>query len=45
MVHGSQQYVAVSFVMLALMLMLEGTRDANAHSKLPDPINAGVAAR
>src|SRR6202011_120788 len=37
--------VAVSFVMLALMLMLEGTRDANARSKLPDRINAGVAER
>ena len=35
--------VAVSFVILALMLMLEGTRDANARSKLPDPVNAGVA--
>src|SRR5882672_6257238 len=35
--------VAVSFVMLAFMLMLEGTRDANGRSKLPDPINAGVA--
>src|SRR5258708_23319872 len=38
-----QTRVAVSFVMLALVLMLEGTRDANARSKLPDPINAGVA--
>ncbi len=35
--------VAVSFVMLALMLMLEGARDATARSKLPDPNNAGVA--
>src|SRR5271155_3576503 len=35
--------VAISFVMLFLMLMLEGTRDANARSSLPDPINAGVA--
>ena len=37
--------VAVSFVMLALMLMMEGTTDANAGSKLPDPISAGVAER
>jgi N-acyl homoserine lactone hydrolase len=35
--------VAVSFGMLALLLMLESTRDANARSKLPDPINAGAA--
>ena len=35
--------VALSLVTLALMLMLEGTRDANARSKLPDPTNAGVA--
>ena len=34
---------AVSFVVLALMLMWEGTRDASAGSKLPDPSNAGVA--
>ena len=38
-----QAGVAVSFVTLALMLMMEGTIDANASSKLPDPINAGVA--
>ena len=35
--------VAVSLVMLALILMLEGTRDANGRPKLPDPINAAVA--
>jgi N-acyl homoserine lactone hydrolase len=35
--------VVVSLGMLALMLTLEGTRDANARSKPPDPINAGVA--
>ena len=35
--------VAAAFVTLAIMLMLEGTRDANGRSKLPDPINAGVA--
>jgi N-acyl homoserine lactone hydrolase len=28
--------------MLALMLMTQGTADANARFKLPDPINAGV---
>jgi N-acyl homoserine lactone hydrolase len=37
-----QSRVAV-FGMLALVLMLEGTRDANARSQLPDRINAGVA--
>jgi len=35
--------VALLFVSLAVMLMLEGTRDAIARSKPPDPINAGVA--
>ena len=34
---------AVSLVMLALMLFFWGTRDADARSKLPDPIKAGVA--
>src|ERR1700730_2074648 len=38
-----QTRVAASFVILALMLMLGGTRDVNARSKLPDPINAAVA--
>jgi N-acyl homoserine lactone hydrolase len=38
-----QTRVAVSFAMLALMLMMGGTRDANAQSKLPDPGTAGVA--
>jgi N-acyl homoserine lactone hydrolase len=38
-----QTGIAASFAMLALGLMLEGTRDAKARSKLPDPINAGVA--
>jgi N-acyl homoserine lactone hydrolase len=38
-----QTRVAVSFVVLALMLMMEGTTGANARSKLPDPNNAGVA--
>lgn len=37
--------VAVSIAMLALMLMVEGTSDAKPRSKLPDPINAGVARR
>jgi N-acyl homoserine lactone hydrolase len=35
--------VTASLVVFALLLMLAGTRDANAGSKLPDPINAGVA--
>jgi glyoxylase-like metal-dependent hydrolase (beta-lactamase superfamily II) len=34
---------AISFAALALVLMLEGTRVANATSKLPDPVSAGVA--
>ena len=35
--------VAASIGMLALMLMMEGPKDANADSKLPDPVKAGVA--
>jgi N-acyl homoserine lactone hydrolase len=35
--------VVVSFVLVALALMIEGTLDAKADSKLPDPIKAGVA--
>ena len=38
----SQTRVAASFVMLAL-LTLEGIGAAKARSKLPDPVNAGVA--
>src|SRR5262245_22185463 len=38
-----QAKVAVSFVLVAISLMMEGTLDANASSKLPDPIKAGVA--
>ena len=38
-----QTKVAVSFVLVAFLLMMEGTRDATAGSKLPDPIKAGVA--
>jgi N-acyl homoserine lactone hydrolase len=34
--------VAVSFVLVAFSFMMEGTPDANAASKLPDPIKAGV---
>jgi N-acyl homoserine lactone hydrolase len=37
--------VTVAFVMLALVLVLEVTRDADARPKLPDLINAGVAQR
>jgi N-acyl homoserine lactone hydrolase len=39
----NQIRVAVSIVVLALTLMLEGARDASARSTLPDPMNAGVA--
>jgi N-acyl homoserine lactone hydrolase len=35
--------VAVSFVLIAFSFMMEGTPDANAASKLPEPIKAGVA--
>lgn len=35
--------VSMSFVMLALTLVLQGAKDAGARSKLPDPSNAGVA--
>src|SRR5262249_23942635 len=38
-----QTKVVVSFVLAAFLLMMEGTLDANAGSKLPDPIKAGVA--
>ena len=39
----TQAKVALSFVLVAFSLMMEGTLDANADSKLPDPIKAGVA--
>jgi N-acyl homoserine lactone hydrolase len=35
--------VAVSFAAFAFLLIVEGTLDAHADSKLPDPLNAGVA--
>jgi N-acyl homoserine lactone hydrolase len=38
-----QTTVAASLFMLALMLFFAGSSDANASSKLPDPIKAGVA--
>jgi N-acyl homoserine lactone hydrolase len=38
-----QTRMAVAFVALALMLMAEGTTDANTASTLPDPIKAGAA--
>ena len=38
-----QTKIAVSFVLVAFLLMIEGTPDANTGSKLPDPIKAGVA--
>ena len=33
------------FLLVTLMLTVEGTRDASAGSKLPDPVKAGFAAR
>ena len=38
-----QARVAVSFVLAAFLLVVQGTSDANAASKLPDPLKAGVA--
>jgi hypothetical protein len=38
----TQAKIAVSFILVAFSLMMEGTPDANAGSKLPDPIKAGV---
>ena len=35
--------VAVSFVLVAFLLMMGGAPDSNAASKLPDPVNAGFA--
>ena len=35
--------VAVTFVLVAFSLMMEGTPDASAGSTLPDAIKAGVA--
>jgi glyoxylase-like metal-dependent hydrolase (beta-lactamase superfamily II) len=43
MVMLRQTRVAVSFVLLAFLLTVVGALDANAGSKLPDPINAAVA--
>ena len=37
--------LAVSFVVAASLLTVGGAPDANAGSKLPDPVNAGVAER
>ena len=45
MIMLTQTRTAISAVMLGLVLLIEGTTDANAASKLPDPINAGTAAR
>ena len=39
----TQAKVALSFVLVAFSLMMVGTSEANAGSKLPDPIKAGVA--
>ena len=38
-----QTKVAVSFVLIAFSLMMEGTPNANAGSQLPDSIKAGIA--
>ena len=38
-----QVKLAVSFVVVALLLIAEGTLDARADSKLPDPGKAAVA--
>jgi N-acyl homoserine lactone hydrolase len=38
-----QTKVAVSFALIAFLLVMEGRPDAHAGSKLPDPIKAGVA--
>ena len=38
-----QAKLAVSFVVVAFLLIAEGTLDARAGSKLPDPLNASVA--
>ena len=40
--HGG---TAVALVALGLLLLTGGSRDANARSKLPDPVNAAVAER
>ena len=42
MVTLRQAKAAVSFVLLAFSLLMRGTPDANADSRLPDPIKAGV---
>ena len=41
----TQTRTAISAVMLGLVLLIEGTTDANAASKLPDQNNAGTAAK
>jgi N-acyl homoserine lactone hydrolase len=40
-----RQKTVASFGVLALMLIMQGVEGADARSKLPDPINAGVAER
>jgi N-acyl homoserine lactone hydrolase len=37
--------IAASLSIFAFILIVQGTKDANASSKLPDPINAGLAER
>lgn len=38
-----QSKLAASFILAAFLLIVEGAPRANAGSKLPDPIKAGVA--
>jgi N-acyl homoserine lactone hydrolase len=38
-----ERRVGMSFVLVVLALMMAGAPDANAESKLPDPVKAGVA--
>src|SRR6516162_713835 len=45
MVMPTQAKIAVSFILVAFSLMMEGTPDANTGFKLPDPIKAGVVGK
>jgi glyoxylase-like metal-dependent hydrolase (beta-lactamase superfamily II) len=40
-----QVYDAIAFITFAVIFSIQGTRTANAGSQLPDPNNAGVAAK
>jgi hypothetical protein len=41
--HAERSKNSSTIVLVAFALMMEGTPDASADSKLPDPITAGVA--